>query len=96
MLSKVRRRVPLSIAMLALAMTSACGRAERPATAVAPPPDAPKPACAAFGTISFEQLPVGATDDPGNVADSDMTVAAILSHNAAWLALCANPFTPPG
>lgn len=44
--------------------------------------------CQAFRTISFAQLPPGQRDDPGNVADSDQTVAEVQGHNAAWDRLC--------
>jgi len=76
-------------------MTSACGLAERPKTASGPLPDQPKAYCAAFETISFAELPAGTVDDVGNQADSKVTVASILAHNAVWFALCTNPLAPP-
>lgn len=99
MLSKVRKFAASSIAMLLLGTMCACGQVERPNTVSGPPPEAPKAYCAAFETIGFAEmdpdLPPDA-DDVGNQADTKVTVAQILAHNAVWFALCTNPLTPPG
>lgn len=44
--------------------------------------------CTSFAAISYAQLAKGQVDDPGNRADSDVTVAEIDQHNARWDALC--------
>lgn len=67
--------------ILPLIVLSACGPAERPRTAGLP--------CLAFKAISFAQLSPGETNDPGNKADSDQTVAEIIAHNARYESLCS-------
>jgi len=76
-------------------MMCACAQVEPPQTASGPPPEQPKAYCAAFETINFAELPAGVVDDVGNQADSKVTVAQILAHNAVWFALCTNPLDPP-
>ncbi len=44
--------------------------------------------CLNFRAISYAQLPKGSMDDPGNKADTDMTVQEIDSHNAKYDTLC--------
>lgn len=95
MLSKVRKFGARSIAMLLLGTICACGQVEPPKTASSPAPDQPKAYCAAFETISFAELPPGTVDDVGNQADSKVTVASILAHNAVWFALCTDPLAAP-
>lgn len=97
-----RKRTGLVLPLLLAASvltTPACSPATRPNIAPPPPTDgdsgAPSIVCTAFRVIRFAQLPQGAIDDPGNVADRDRTVEQILEHNAKWLALCTNPLTPP-
>ena len=46
--------------------------------------------CTSFRPITFNQLPPGQTDDPGNIADSDGTVDQIIAHDAKWDALCTD------
>lgn len=92
MLPKVRPLASLSIVMLMLVTFSACAQAERASTAgTNPPPDTPKAYCSAFETISFAELEPGKVDDAGNQADTKVTVAQILAHNAVWFALCTSP-----
>lgn len=66
--------------LLLCGVSSACATAGRQPIA--------DTSCLAFKTIKFAQLPPGETDDKGNRADSDLTVADIIGHNAAWDALC--------
>jgi len=56
--------------------------------------------CAAFAPISYAQLPVAERalpradqSDPGNLADTDETVAEIDRHNARYDAICSTPRT---
>lgn len=69
--------------LLLCGATSACATAGRQPIA--------DTSCQAFRTISFAQVPPGQKDDPGNVADSDATVADIIEHNAVWDRLCRKP-----
>lgn len=69
--------------LLACGATSACATAGHQPIA--------DTSCLAFQTIKFAQLPPGQNDDPGNRADSDLTVADIMGHNAAWERLCRKP-----
>lgn len=69
--------------ILPLIVLSACGRAEPPKTAGSP--------CLVFRAITFAQLSPGETNDPENQADSDATVAEIISHNARYESLCTTP-----
>lgn len=69
--------------ILPLIAASACGPAEPPRTAGSP--------CLMFKVISFAQLSPGETNDPNNRADSDPTVADIVSHNARYESLCSSP-----
>lgn len=74
------KRVQVLSMLLLCGVSSACATAGRPPIA--------DTSCLAFQTIKFAQLPPGQTDDPGNQADSDLTVADIMGHNAAWDELC--------
>lgn len=66
-----------------LAATAACATVEPPRTV--------DTSCVVFKAISYAQLPAGQTDDIGNKADSDQTVAEIDGHNARFDALCVKP-----
>ena len=52
------------------------------------PPKTVDTSCLSFRAISYAQLAAGVTDDPGNVADSSLTVKEIEGHNARYDALC--------
>lgn len=65
-----------------LAVTAACATPEPRKIVV-------DTSCTSFRAISYAQLPVGMTADPGNKADSDQTVNEIDAHNARWDALCS-------
>lgn len=71
----------LFVATIMSAALVACGTAE-------PPKTVSDVSCAAFKAITFAQLPPGQTDDPGNKADSDLTVGEISEHNARFDAIC--------
>ena len=75
----MKRQSKFAMILLSGAL-SACSTAEPPRTA--------NSACLALRTIGYAQLMPGQTDDPGNQADSDETVAAIADHNARWRGLC--------
>jgi hypothetical protein len=74
--------------MMMLAALAACAT-------VAPPKTVSDVSCAAFKPISFAQLPAGQTNDDGNKADSDATVAEIGEHNARFDAICPDPVKAP-
>lgn len=74
------KRAQVFSMLLLCGVSSACATAGRPPIA--------DTSCLAFKAISFAQLPPGETDDIGNQADSEQTVADIMGHNAAWDRLC--------
>lgn len=69
-----------AILLAVLAMTSACGQPERPRTA--------SDFCLVAKRLTAEPAPTVGADDPGNRFDTDETLDQILSHNAAFGALC--------
>lgn len=66
--------------ILTLASLTACAGRE--------PPKTVSDGCLIFKLLSFAQLPAGATDDPGNKADTSETVAQISEHNTRYEAIC--------
>ena len=70
----------LGLLVIACAMTSACGQPE--------PLRIASDGCLTFKRISAEPAPAAGMDDPGNVFDTDQTFGEVLSHNAAYDALC--------
>lgn len=79
---KSTKRLPAMMAVALLSMTSACGQPERPRTA--------SDFCLNDRRISAEPNPVPGSDDPGNLFDTDQTLAEILEHNAVHDRLCSN------
>ena len=44
--------------------------------------------CLNLRALTYAELPEGATDDPGNQADTPQTVREIETHNAKYDAVC--------
>lgn len=77
---KLRKAFGAMMAATLLFTISACGQPERPQTV--------SDFCLSAKRISAEPAPVKAMDDPGNLFDTDMTLAEILAHNAVVDRLC--------
>lgn len=78
-----------------LALTSACSTTgtSEPASDTAPQRSLSS-WCQGDRTISYQAAPEAGVDDPGNVFDSDETVAEVQAHNARLRAACPGPEGP--
>lgn len=82
------QKMKLSVIVVMLAMTSACGQPESPATAS---DTAKTNLCLIDKPIMFDPAPSSNASDPNNEFDTEDTVAELLAHNARYRRICPDP-----